>query len=42
MTKVMTRTISIIALSLLAGCATVHGIGTDIGKAGDAIASASR
>ena len=39
MTKTLTRTIAILALIALSACATVHGIGTDIGNAGDAIAS---
>lgn len=41
MTKTLTRALATLALITLASCATVHGIGTDLGKAGDAIADAA-
>jgi predicted small secreted protein len=41
MTKTLTRTFAILALIALSACATVQGIGTDLGNAGDAIADAA-
>lgn len=42
MIRPVTRTLAILAVVTLAACNTVHGLGTDLGNAGDAIASASR
>lgn len=41
MTKTLTRAFAIIALTALAACNTVEGIGQDLGKAGNAIADAA-
>ncbi len=37
MTKPLIRTLAVIALIALTGCATLKGLGTDIGNLGDAI-----
>lgn len=41
MTKTLTRALVILALTTLAACNTVEGIGQDLGKAGNAIADAA-
>lgn len=41
MTKTLTRAIFVIALTTLAACNTVEGLGQDLGKAGNAISDAA-
>ena len=41
MTRTLTRALIVIALTALAACNTVEGIGQDLGKAGNAIADAA-
>ncbi len=41
MTKTLTRALVILALTTLAACNTVEGIGQDLGKAGSAIKDAA-
>ncbi len=41
MTRTLTRALVIFALTTLAACNTVEGIGQDLGKAGNAIADAA-
>ena len=41
MIKTLTRALVILALTTLAACNTVEGIGQDLGKAGNAISGAA-
>lgn len=41
MTKTLTRALVILALTTLAACNTVEGIGQDLGKAGNTISDAA-
>jgi predicted small secreted protein len=41
MTRTLTRITVIIALTALAACATVNGVGTDLTKAGKAISKSA-